>query len=147
MGVKRTYGIITPFDVWTYGARYLNGITRMEKIGDQAVASGAGVKGAYVQLVAATARAYYGILVKLRCGAFGNDLDFFVDIAVGAGGAEQVIASDIHLKYHMIAAPASTFENGAMIEIPVYIPVGTRVAARAQSPAVNNVTVTVEGAF
>ena len=119
----------------------------MAQIGDQAVASGAGAKGAYVQLIAATPRAYYGIFVKLRCGAFANDFDFFVDIAVGAGGAEQVIAANIQLKYHMIAAPASTFENGSMVYIPVYIPDASRVAARAQSPAVNNVTVTVEGAY
>jgi hypothetical protein len=146
MGVKRTYGIITPFDIWTYGARYMHG-TLMERVGEQAVASGAGAKGAYVQLNAATPRNYYGILVKLRCGAFANDFDFRVDIAVGAGGAEQVIAADIQLKYHMIAAPASTFENGAMVFIPVFILNGSRVSARAESPAVNSVQVTVEGAF
>jgi len=119
----------------------------MAQIGDQAVASGAGVKGAYVQLIAATPRAYYGILVKLRCAAFANDFDFFVDIAVGAGGAEQVIAANVHLKYHMIAAPASTFENGSIVYVPVFIPDGSRVSARAQSPAVNPVQVTVEGAY
>lgn len=84
-------------------------------------------KGAYLQLVAATTFEASGLIVVL-----GNNqlyTDNLVDIAVGAGGSEQIIASNLL---------CSTREKAqAVYYLPIRIPVGSRIAARYQAADVS----------
>ena len=87
-------------------------------------------KGAWVQLVASTARDSQGFWVYVwpDTGATGFTS---VDIGIGAAASETVIAPDLfHGKQTLNCGMTRIF-------IPLSIPAGTRVAARAQTSVAN----------
>lgn len=86
--------------------------------------STAHVKGAWVQLVASTSDTIDRLLISVGAtSANGVNSAALMDIGVGASGAETVIIPDV-----MIGA-----STGTSWDIPVSIPVGSRIAARYQS--------------
>lgn len=116
------------------------GFSRMEAIG-AVTASSKGTqvdpggtihtKGSYAQLTASTGFAYKALLVMVSTDndATTSATNTLVDIAVGGAGSEVVQLGNLYCRH-----PA----NGLVIPphfgpIPVNIPAGTRVAARAQS--------------
>jgi hypothetical protein len=129
------------------GPNYLTGYTRAEGIGiNTADSGGTGIdggavvntKGAYVQLVAATAQTYRCLYVlagnqnqAARVAAF-----FLVDIAIGGAGVETVIIPNVGL--------ASNANEQVVPEIAgpyfVTVPAGTRLAARCQCSGTTDVT-------
>ena len=90
-------------------------------------------EGAYTQIVASTTYAIRGLIVclgNLTTGA-GNPR-WLADLAVGAGGSEQIVIADL---MHSNPGPAGggghASDNGWHY-LPMAIPAGTRIAMRAQ---------------
>ncbi|MCK5431965.1 MAG: hypothetical protein KAJ03_04435 [Gammaproteobacteria bacterium] len=116
------------------------GFAKLEAIGDTAADSGGTqidpgatihTKGAYTQLTASTAVPYKGFLL-----AFGNQASntrvsayWLVDLAVGAAASEQVIAADMAISCDI--STSSLFPVNTAF-LPIEIPSGSRLAARAQ---------------
>lgn len=91
----------------------------------------ANTKSAYVQLAAATPRAYRGLLVLIGNGGrvAPAAASFTVDIARGPAGQEQIILPDL-----LVRGNASFyFTNNNFGPVHLHIPAGERLAARAQS--------------
>lgn len=88
--------------------------------------AGANTKSAYVQVTAATGFAYSAVSLILNSSGGGGQC-YLVDIAIGAGGSEQVIIPNILFDSMRQAGNA-----GMCFTLPVSIPAGTRVAARLQ---------------
>lgn len=91
----------------------------------------ANTKGAYSQIVAATTRDHTGLMWMLdnQGDATLSNASLLMDIAIGAGGSEQVILPNIILRMNTTGAVTPDCSQ----VIPVQIPTGTRLAVRAQS--------------
>lgn len=83
----------------------------------------ADTKGSYVQLTAATTHDANWIVVNL--GASANQASFLVDIAIGSA-TEQIILPDL-LVWTRLG------DSGQTYLFPIFIPAGSRLAARCQS--------------
>jgi hypothetical protein len=92
------------------------------------------VKTAYTQLFAATTYDVYGFWFYYSGSTLSaNITNFLLDIAIGAGGSEQVILPDYQVGW---AGVATTGMTGLFI--PLFIPRGTRISMRAQSSLAND---------
>jgi hypothetical protein len=101
--------------------------------------STAGTKGAYTQLIASTAADAYCLWIWARGVAVSaGDGRCLIDVAVGPSGSESVILPDLNFG----AAPASNTAHERVMAIPIYIPKGTRIAARCQRDTASG-TVTI----
>jgi hypothetical protein len=97
-----------------------------------ATASGStNTKGSYVEITAALADDCYGIYVSVPNSNFARDS--LVDVAIGAGGSEVVVLSNL-----LASSPKSNIRHGPHGLFPIYIRRDTRVAARLQSSAASN---------
>lgn len=86
----------------------------------------ANTEGSYAQLIASTAFDARWVLVYLDDQS--AQADYLVDLAVGAAASEQIVAADL------LASAGQT--NAAMPHpylLPLWIPAGSRLAARCQS--------------
>lgn len=123
----------------------LEGVAGVDSIGwasgkGTSVTTGAAnTKGSYAQLSASTSRDYIGFIIGFDDGdaAFTSTTTTAVfDIAIGAGGSEQIIVPNYLAGLVQSGSSAGTFMAGdpsPFIAIP--IPAGTRVAVRAQAIA------------
>jgi hypothetical protein len=118
---------------WTYpsgfaGATGLGGSTSTGK--GTSVTPGSSVKGSYSQIIASTAQAYKGIMVRLGTNnaVIGSET-LVVDVALGGAGSEVVIVPNLVFKAQNDISTASM--------IPVHIPAASRVAVRAAGSATN----------
>jgi len=111
-------------------------------------AGSANTKGSWAQLVASTPNdtVFVDVVIYFNASAFsaaGQQLA--VDIGVGAGGSEVVIANNL------MNVPGYTLKTGVHYAFPLAIPAGTRIAARAQASvasAVANVSINLfDGSF
>lgn len=84
-------------------------------------------KGNYTQLIASTT--YHSKRILVFIAPHATNTLYLTDIAVGANGAEQVIIPNLPIG---IGTGGDTF-RGAIYDLPVNIPAGTRVSARVQS--------------
>lgn len=89
-----------------------------------AVTTGTGGKGAWTQVVAATAHPTTWLLVHLHPNA---QFRYLVDIGIGAAGSEQVLAPDLYAE----GVFASSQLSSRCYLFPISVPVGTRLSARA----------------
>lgn len=82
-------------------------------------------KGSWVELIASTDANAYWINVSAAISGRGNAIDtsFLLDIGTGASGSETVRIADLGMGYR----------DGRSTLLPIYVPSGTRVAARGQS--------------
>lgn len=102
--------------------------------GTTLTAGAANVKGAYAQLIASTAQEYAGLIVQYHAR---SSTKYGIDLAVGAGGAEQIIVPDL------ITDDARTHQT---LYLPISVAKGARLAARCQSPTASaNLWITVQG--
>jgi hypothetical protein len=87
-------------------------------------------KGPWVEITAATSRAHNWLVVGGRFGdgAIANTR-WFVDLAIGGSGSEQIIVADLFVS----ASAAGDFAHNATRGFPIYVPAGSRIAARASS--------------
>ena len=83
-------------------------------------------KGSYTQLIASTSYDTVGVLVMLDDLAAG--IDYLLDIAIGAGGSEQIILPDLYA-----GGGTGSIAYGAQYWFPIAIPAGSRIAARCQA--------------
>lgn len=116
----------TPLD----GQQFIDeGMLTASSTGTTATANAsANTKGSYAQLVASTPFDAAGFLLYIVTNAVAVNRSFLLDIAVGAGGSEKVIASNILLD----SSATSISQLGLCVFIPIPIPSGTRIAARVQ---------------
>jgi len=93
----------------------------------------AGTKGAYSQIIASTAKDYFGfLLVNLNASAADWGL---VDIAIGAAGSEQIIVPNLGMRFGQL-------NNMARVTGPFFtqIPAGSRVAMRSDAAGTISLT-------
>jgi hypothetical protein len=93
-------------------------------------------KGAYTQITAATSNDISGFMLMFDTQAAASPhsevVDFLVDLAVGSSGNEVVILPNwLQIAYSY--TNKNYFPNGVTPYIPMQIPSGTRIAARAQA--------------
>jgi hypothetical protein len=98
------------------------------------VTSGAGGKGSWTQLIASTTEDYKALIVSLGT-ASGNGV--LVDIGFGGAGAETPVVKNL-----MHIGRNTDFTQGLAV-IPLVVPVGTRIAARASASVAIPMLVTV----
>ena len=110
---------LSPSQVATIGA--VTGTSR----GTTLTGGSANTKGAWVELSAATPIAASGFTLNLNRPAVVEGC-YMVDVGIGAGGAEQVILSNIAID---LGSP----NPGDAVFVPLAIAAGTRVAARMQA--------------
>lgn len=87
----------------------------------------ANVKGSYAELTSATAFSYEAVYVTIECSTVAPVL---VDVAIGAAASEVVLIPDLFFS----KALSSAVRSIARFLIPIAVPAGARVAARAASP-------------
>ena len=98
--------------------------------GTTITASGtANTKGSYTELIASTAGAINGFTLNIGGFTIASTADFLLDLAIGAGGSEEVIIANVLLS----VSPGSDLEFYKSTSFPINIPAGSRVAARIQS--------------
>jgi len=102
-----------------------------------ATPAGTNQKGAWTQIVAATAADHTCLLIGIQLNGNTNVTagDLLIDIGIGAAAAETVIVSN-----HYISASGS--EAITMWHIPLYgieIPVGSRLSARFQTTHIGTI--------
>jgi hypothetical protein len=98
----------------------------------------AGTKGSYTQLIASTAADAYCLWLWARgVSASAGDGRCLIDIAVGPSGSERIVLPDLNFG----AAPATASMERQM-GIPIYVPKGSRIAARCQRDTASG-TVTI----
>lgn len=90
-------------------------------------AGSAHTKGAWQQAVASTTIDTYGLMVfnSTATSSSATDTSMLVDIGVGGAGAEVPIVSNLAMGWRT--------DKYMEYRVPVYIPRGTRIAARCQS--------------
>lgn len=91
-------------------------------------AGAANVKGAWLELVAASARDAHSIVLEIGTPTAAGPLGFLIDIGIGAGGSEQIIIPNLFYDQR-------TDNNESVIyvlRLKLKIPAGSRVAARVQ---------------
>jgi hypothetical protein len=89
-------------------------------------------KGAYAQLTASTPRDFYGFFVIFNL-TYGELCFSLFDIAIGASGSEFNIIPNRFVLQGDLANNAGSFTDPVSPFIPMRIPSGTRISARAQS--------------
>jgi hypothetical protein len=99
----------------------------------------ANTRGSWVQLISSTAADAYGLWLWARGVAAANgDGRCLIDVAVGPSGSELIILPDLNFG----AAPSSNTALNRNMFVPIYIPAGSRVAARCQRDTASG-TVTI----
>ena len=86
-------------------------------------------KGSFIQLAAATPRDYVGLFYCIdfnNMSNFSNGRTYFFDIAIGPAGSEQVIVPNIQFDQQGVG-------TGIGLYLPIQVPAGTRISARAQA--------------
>lgn len=93
--------------------------------------STAHTKGGWTQLIASTGARSLGILVALDNTAVANsNTSMLLDIGIGASGSETVLIPDLAAGYVLNENISNTF---AAYYFPLFIPAGSRLAARSQA--------------
>jgi hypothetical protein len=134
-----------PFGMPVFGRRVKTyGTSSAASKGTAVTASAtANTKGAWVEIVASTSmESQWAVLSILNDGTPGKYN--LVDIAIGASGQEQVIVPNLFVP----GVQTSQLTACGKVAIPLNIPAGVRIAARAQSDvssAVFSVSLTVSG--
>lgn len=98
----------------------------VEGLAGVTLTSGAGVKGAWVQLDASVANKTVALIIAFRAANTTNP--YFIDIGVGAAAAEVIVIAD--LMYDQISAVGLDMK---IYRVVVEIPAGSRLAARVQA--------------
>lgn len=86
-------------------------------------------KGTYAQLISSTTYDWHGFWLDASSTASsGAATDVLLDIAIGAASSEQIILPDL-----MVGWAQAVQSGGRGWFIPLFIPRGTRISARAQA--------------
>lgn len=111
------------------------------------LAGGSAAEGSWTEITAATTEDHSALMVA--CGLDTGDTSYngaspgYVDLAIGAGGSEELIAENLILTWSSFETHSGFFQNPIIWR---HIPSGTRVAARiSSSGAADTVTIGVYG--
>ena len=132
--MRYTGKTLEPIDFW----EYLNKVDNIAS--NVALNMGAGAKGAYVQLVASSARIYFAWIITIHTIAGAGVADAYVDLATGAGGSEADFIDDL---FHEVVAAGN--RGLSTYYIPCYQAAGQRISARVGNTAGGSVRVSVWG--
>ncbi len=91
------------------------------------ISTTANTKGAWIQIVAATPFDAHELIVNPLPTYVGTTATSLMDIAVGAAGSEQIIIPNLLCPQDQWCGYAP-----GLVKIPVAIPAGSRISARAQ---------------
>lgn len=92
-------------------------------------AGAANVKGAWVQLVAASARDAHSVVLEIGLDSGTSGIPgFLIDIGIGASGSEQIIVPNLFYDQRAEFSEAVL----CMFRLPLKVPAGSRLAARVQ---------------
>jgi hypothetical protein len=97
----------------------------------------ANTKGSYSQLIASTANDACGLLVT--SGPSSTTGRWSVDIAIGGAGSEVIVAADLMFNF----SGSGLAQSAMTCFVPLNIPAGTRIAARAQCQNASSPTLKV----
>lgn len=130
LGIARTY----------HGGQWQHNLTatpQTSSIGSLVTASSTKhTKGSYTQLISATTYDWHGFfLLTSGVATSAARTDMLMDIAIGAAASEQVILPDF-----MIGFSALLTGGSKCWFIPLFIPRGTRIAARCQALIASDTT-------
>ncbi len=95
----------------------------------------ANTKSAYVQLTASTARDYMGFAINTDIAGDTVSSVFpawYLDISIGAAASEKDIVPNLYILGISAGASNVCAQDGPTAVIPIPIPSGTRISARAQ---------------
>ena len=102
------------------------GVDLTNSVGTALTGGASNTKGSYTQLVAATTFDACWIMVSIK-ETSNSTTHCAVDIAIGAGGSEKVILSNLMVE------GSTNGTSGANSLFPCNIPAGTKISARAQN--------------
>lgn len=89
----------------------------------------ANTKGAWFELTASLAYTVYALSIEMRAGSLsGATNSFLLDVGLGAPGSEVVVLENVLCSVH-----ATDGNPYAVIDLPLGVPQGTRISARAQA--------------
>lgn len=115
------------------GQRYSDqGFTSGTTVGTAITSGTANTKGSWTQIVASTPYDASAFLLDLWVSSAG--LDYLVDIGVGAAASEYVVLPNLYIR-----AGTTTGLTSEYTLVPLSIPTGTRVSARAQCSTASSV--------
>lgn len=123
LGIERTY----------QGGNWQTNITATPSTsvpGTNVTASGSiHTKGSYTQLISSTTYDWHGFWLHAgNTGTSGAATDVLLDIAIGASSSEQIILPD-----WMVGWATNSSGSYKHLWVPLFIPRGTRIAARCQA--------------
>lgn len=107
------------------GQRFEQG-PNVDYLGDVNASASANTKGAWAELIASTSFPGSGLIVTI---GYRNTANMLIDIGIGAAASEIVIIGNLLASTMMLMG---VVKAGAMF-FPIFIPAGTRIAARCQS--------------
>lgn len=102
------------------------------KLTQLATSGTANTKGSWAELVASTPFDASSIIIHFS--DFHNNNEFLVDVGIGASSSEKVIVPNVYR-----AVPSNVHDRGSLL-IPIPIPSGTRISARAQRAIVGSLS-------
>lgn len=109
--------------------------------GGTGITSGNGSKSAYVEIIGSTTKRYYGLIIATSGqSSVPAEVRILIDVAVGAGAAEQIIIPDYGCRVSGSTPNPSCF-------FPVDIPAGTRLAVRAAGSAARAFDISLVGFY
>ncbi len=94
-----------------------------------AASATADTKGSWVELIASTEHDVVEMNVQIPTIAAASATSYFVDIAIGSAGNEEVIISNIHFSTGVSGSRSPTFS----FDYPISVPSGSRLSARCQN--------------
>jgi len=101
------------------------GVDLSNSRGIQITSGSANVKGSWVELIASTGIDYNTIELFVRTFTAAQLL---MDIGIGSAGNEVVVAENLY-----VGAAGSTRGQMTNMQLPIYIPSGTRISCRTQA--------------
>lgn len=97
-------------------------------------------KGGWTELIASTDRVTRWIVLSLHWAGVARvaETNWLVDVGMGPIGAEQVVVPDIAIVARDANSSNSSSITPLLVSMPAYIPLGSRIAVRAQCDATSN---------
>lgn len=124
--------LFVPYGANSFAVRQSNNSARPSATQGTSVTPAVGSKGSWVTLIASLNFDTYGLLICINNNsASAASRNSAMDIGIGAAASEVVLIPNL------IAGNAAGYTSGGLwYYFPIFIPAGTRIAARAQSTVV-----------
>lgn len=118
------------------------GVDAANSRGVTLTSAGGGAKGAWVELTASTPHPVHWLVIQFGSEDRGSGMSGDYDIAIGGAGSEKIILPDFG---YAVAAPGGDHVYPPYTALPVFIPPGSRLAARFAGSLSGNLELVVLG--